>query len=92
MPDSAAVDVQAPMFVVDLAWLLLVALGTGRCQPRALELCQLQDHPPGHVRPQAQEVVGGHRRIAAEDRVAEEVGAARVEPEPVLRQQARQVD
>ena len=68
------------MLVVDLATLLLVALGTNGRVHRALQPGQRQDDVARHRRPQVEKRLGGRYRIAAVDRVAEQPVAASVEP------------
>ena len=68
------------MLVVDLAALLLVAMGTDGSVHRTLQPGQGQDDVARHVRPQVEERLAGRHRVAAEDRVAEQPVAAPVEP------------
>ena len=77
--DALAVDEERPVLVMDLAALLLVAVGTNRRVHRTLQPGQRQDDVARHVRPQLEKCLAGCHRIAAEDRVAEQPVAAPVE-------------
>ena len=78
--DPPAIDVERPVLVVNLAPLLLVAVGTDRGVQRPLQPGQRPDDVARHLRPQVEKRLAGCYRVAAEDRVAEQSIAAPIEP------------